>query len=163
MRKWYVVYTHARQEKIALIGLMRQGYEGYLPFAEIPKQRKRAGEFEPLFPRYLFLHLDKGTDNWRPIQSTRGVIRLVRFGNEPIPISDVIIEAIRGRENEQGAHYIPSDHIHKGDRVRIKTGPFKLYEAIVHSSAKDRINVLLAGLGKDNIIAVQHQQVEIIN
>ena len=163
MRKWYCAQTRTGQECIALVGLKRQEYETYLPFAEIPKQRKRAGKFEPLFPGYLFIRLDNQLDNWRPIQSTRGVIRLVRFGNEPIPISDVIIEAIRGRENAQGAHYIPSDHIRQGDRVRIKTGPFKLYEAIVHSSAKDRINVLLAGLGKDNIIAVQHQHVEIIN
>ena len=59
-KSWYLVYTKPRQEEVALTNLTRQGYGVYLP--RLRQLRKRSGKqvpvVEPLFPRYLFIHLD---------------------------------------------------------------------------------------------------------
>ena len=58
---WYLVPTKPRQEKTALINLELQGYECYLPMLSAEKLRQRVLSVidEPLFPRYLFIRLDK--------------------------------------------------------------------------------------------------------
>jgi hypothetical protein len=46
---------------------------------------------KPLFPNYLFIHLDKQVANFNAIRSTRGVGSFVRFGlNQAIINSDII-------------------------------------------------------------------------
>ena len=59
-RTWYLVQSKPRNEARALENLLRQGYETYLPLIEVERlQRgKLLKRLEPLFPRYLFLHLE---------------------------------------------------------------------------------------------------------
>lgn len=83
-KQWYVVYAKSRQEAVAEENLGRQGYEVYLPL--IAQPRRQRGQWrqvlEPLFPRYLFVHLRLGCDNIGPIRYTTGVSSLVRFREE---------------------------------------------------------------------------------
>ena len=67
-RTWYLVQSKPRNEARALENLLRQGYETYLPLIEVERlQRgKLLKKQEPLFSRYLFLHLEEGNDNWGP-------------------------------------------------------------------------------------------------
>ena len=85
---WYLLYSKPRQEGVAVENLKRQGYETYLPL--IRTRRRRQGQYvslvEPMFPRYLFIHLSDQTDNWGPIRSTLGVSGLVRFGDLPAQV-----------------------------------------------------------------------------
>ena len=69
MKNWYLIYTKPHKEQLARENLERQGYEIYLPMARLRRRRmgKGATRIEPLFPRYLFIHLDAKTDNWSPI------------------------------------------------------------------------------------------------
>ena len=73
MLAWYLLYSKPRQEGVAVENLKRQGYETYLPL--VRTRRRRQGQYvslvEPMFPRYLFIHLSDQTDNWGPIRSTR--------------------------------------------------------------------------------------------
>ena len=95
-RAWYLVQSKPRNEMRALENLVRQGYETYLPLMEVERlQRgKLLKKMEPLFPRYLFLHLEEGNDNWGPIRSTMGVAGLVRFGQAYAVVSDDVLEAV---------------------------------------------------------------------
>ena len=76
---WYLVYTKPQQERVANDNLQRQGYETYLPM--LRKRVKRGKTYhhrlDPLFPRYLFIHLSDQLDDWGPIRSTIGVTHLV--------------------------------------------------------------------------------------
>lgn len=83
----------------ALQNLEQQGYECYLPILATERLRRGAlvtGE-ESLFPRYFFIRLGQElfVKNWVPIRSTRGVSRLVSFGNKPARIPDALIEQLR--------------------------------------------------------------------
>jgi len=56
MRKWRVIYTKSKKEKIALQNLNAQGYDAHLPLIKIKKiiRNKKTIVEEPLFPCYLF-------------------------------------------------------------------------------------------------------------
>ena len=92
-RCWYLLCTKRRQEKLAQENLRRQGYETYLPLMR--ERRRRKGKIfnviEPMFSSYLFIRLNKSTDNWSPIRSTLGVSQIVRFGACPAFVSDDLI------------------------------------------------------------------------
>lgn len=94
---WFVVYTKARQERVAVENLARQNFEAYCPNIAITKRRKGQliSLIEPFFPRYIFLRFNLKSDNWAPIRSTRGVSNLVRFEGVPKQVPLRLIQALR--------------------------------------------------------------------
>ena len=94
LRHWFLIYSKPQQERVAVQNLERQGYETYLPM--LRRSRRRQGKkfetVEPLFPRYLFVNLSEELDDWGPIRSTRGVSRMIRFGNEAARVPDEFVD-----------------------------------------------------------------------
>ncbi|MGQ0711265.1 MAG: transcription/translation regulatory transformer protein RfaH [Rhodoferax sp.] len=141
---WYLVHTKPRQESVALENLQRQGYHCYLPLyqREAVRRNKVQTVQEPLFSRYLFIHLDSSLQgaSWSPIHSTTGVTRLVRFGTSPARVDAALIEALRGREQ----HATPAPRFEPGQTVRIDAGPLAGLEAIYQcTDAQQRAIVLI--------------------
>ncbi len=102
-----------------------------------------------MFPRYLFIRLDKVHDNWAPIRSTFGVSKLVRFGSEPTPVPDSLVAAIRDQDDDDGIQDRPLHEFKRGQRVRIEEGPFMGYEGIFQAkTGRERVIVLLKIVGK---------------
>ena len=160
---WYLVYAKPRQERVARTNLERQGYVVYLPFAR--QARRRAGRtvsvVEPLFPRYLFVHLHQENDNWAPIRSTLGVVSLVRFGQFPAHVPDALIDFLRAREDAEGTHVLPASTYKSGGRVRITAGGLTGYEGIfVAATGRQRAFVLLDILGKQTRALVEVGSIE---
>lgn len=150
-KRWYLVYAKPKKEELARVNLERQGYPAYLPMMRTPRRRsgRRIIRVEPMFPRYLFIHLNTDTDNWAPIRSTLGVVNLVRFGMFPSPVPDDLVAALRARDNASGVQEIPLSTFKEGQRVRIEDGPFVGYEGIflAHTS-EERVTILLDIVGK---------------
>jgi transcriptional antiterminator RfaH len=149
---WYVVQTHVHAEKKAEAHLIRQGYSIYLP--RYLKRRRHARRVEmvaaPLFPRYLFVNIDRATQRWRSILSTVGVTQLVRHGDEPAAVPAGIVDGLRGREDDGG--FIKLDQrpsFAPGAKVRVVEGVFSdclgLFEGMAD---RDRVAILLDLLGR---------------
>ena len=156
MRAWYLIYSKPQQERLALENLERQGYPSYLPLIRNRKRRKGryASIIEPMFPRYLFVHLSDETDNWGPIRSTIGVANLVRFGMQAARVPDSLIEMMCGRD-EEGVQTLAMPEIKPGDQVRIVEGVMAGYEAIFQArTGKERV-VLLLQLAQDRTARIQ--------
>ncbi|WP_338061191.1 transcriptional activator RfaH [Kushneria phosphatilytica] len=124
--RWYAIQCKGGESFRAAEHLTRQGYKLFHPVIDI--ERRQRGRLhtvrEPLFPWYLFICLDRISDNWRPIRSTRGVLKLVAFGNTPIPIPDELIETLRQQADsvdEEGREH----YFRPGDRIEITEGPFR--------------------------------------
>jgi transcriptional antiterminator RfaH len=152
MNHWFVVYTQPRNEDLASEHLGRQGFEVYFP--RYKKARSHARRIDvvstPLFARYIFVAFDVMSVGWRSIRSTRGVIDLVRNGNDPIPVPEGTIEEIKAREDENG-FVVLGKHLHlaRGDKFRIDSGPFASCVAIFESKKDDaRVIALLNLLGR---------------
>jgi transcriptional antiterminator RfaH len=150
-KSWYLVYTKPQQETKAKVNLERQGYETYLPLFKQFKRRqgRRLSVVVPLFPRYLFLHLDRHTDNWAPIRSTLGVVSTVKYGHEPARAPDELIDYLRSRETAEGMQRVIPDEIQAGRRVRVIEGGLMGFEGVfLARSSEERVVVLLEIMGK---------------
>ena len=163
MKNWYLIHTKPRQERVAGEQLERQGYVIYLPFA--PVRRRRRGRtirvIDPMFPRYLFIHLSNETDDWRPIRSTIGVSTFVRFGDLPAKIPDNLIAELQVREDTDGIQVLPDLEYRRGDRVRIAEGPMEGYEGIFQcQTGKERVLLLLEIAQKAVKIELESGQIE---
>ena len=140
MKKWYLVKTKPRQEKIAISNLENQNYHVYCPRAEINNK------VVVLFPGYLFIYLDITSDNWSPIRSTKGVINFVRFGLSYAKISNSIIDFIKANENNTSKKIKYLNDFKPGDNVQITGGVFKNCIAIFESFKSDERVILLMNL-----------------
>ena len=151
VKAWYLVYTKPRQERIAQEHLMRQHYHTYLPHIQVHRRRQQAYQLliEPMFPRYLFIHLDEQNDNWGPIRSTRGVVTLVRFGGVAAKIPTDLIQILQQRENELNTVKKNKAIFQIGDEVCILDGVMAGYKGIFAAkSGAKRVTILLDIVGK---------------
>jgi transcriptional antiterminator RfaH len=164
MMSWYAVSTHVQSEEKAARHLCNQGFDVYLPRYLKRKRHARKTEIvkAPLFPRYLFVTFNMNLHQWRCINSTVGVARLVCTGNDPTPVPAPIIEEIRMRENENGiVVFDPRNRFKKGDPVRLLNGPFAdvigLFEC---ATDNERVMVLLDLLGRQVKVKMKPEFVE---
>jgi transcriptional antiterminator RfaH len=155
--QWHLIHTKPRQERCALESLGRQGYECYLP--TMPHERILRGVLaladQPLFPRYLFIRLESGdtAKSWAPIRSTKGVSRLVSFGNEPARVDDDLIELLR--THEASLQSKPERRFKPGERVRLTEVPFSGIEGIYQmADGERRVMVLIEIISKPVTVRV---------
>lgn len=152
MISWYAALTRPNSEALALQNLARQGYQVYLPRCRvwISHARRRQAVLRPLFPRYLFVGLDRALMRWRPILSTLGVSDLVRSGEWPLPVPDPVVAALKAGESA-GAfdRFDGRQRLRLGERVRITAGAFEdMVGRLVELRDQDRVVVLLDLLGR---------------
>ena len=95
--EWQLVYTKARCESWAEANLKNQGFSVLLPRVSC----KSGTGFEPLFPRYVFIGSEPGRDT-RSVINTRGVARLVQFGDRPVRVPPGVIDEVRNRMDAHG-------------------------------------------------------------
>ncbi len=152
---WFVIHTKPRQELRALQNLQQQGYDCYLPL--LPVERLQRGAVvqaqEALFPRYLFVKLDPSLQGkgWAPIRSTKGVSRLVAFGDAPARVDEALIESLQRNEQAMAARALFS----VGEKVEVADGPFAGLEALYQmSDGEMRAVVLIEMLSKPVRLAV---------
>src|SRR5690554_3426844 len=142
LARWYLVQCKSRQEDRAEENLRNQHFSCYCPRHLVEKMRygKRTVIQQPLFPGYLFINLCRINDNWHSIRSTRGVLRMVTFADQPLAVPDGIIEDLRARlESAEGKPLFQ-----KGEPVTIIQGPFKDLDAVFcKADGEERAIVLL--------------------
>ena len=153
---WLVVRTKARQEGRAINHLQEQGFKVYCP--QIPKYdvlKEVAGK-QVLFPGYCFV--ESGERSFSSIRSTPGVIALVAFGLEgkPVVVSAGVLDEIRRVEAFYGEK---SPRLQSGDVVSLTGGPFKGLQGIYSKRSKDRVEVLLIVLGRQQRVLVHSSHV----
>ena len=158
-RRWYVVYTKPREEARARENLERQGHQCYLPELSLVKRRrgKVVPVIEPLFPRYLFIRCadELATAGWGSLRSTRGVVKLVAFGDGPCTVDDAFLAALQQRVEAKPT--APQALFAAGEVVTIAEGPFAGLEAIFQlKEGADRAAVLLDMLGQQVRAAVPY-------
>lgn len=142
---WYVLHIKPRREKIAILNLQRLGVEAFSPFIKNSKATYRGRETapQPFFPGYIFCKFDLRLQ-YRMVNYSSGVVRVVRFGSTLAYVEEEIIESIKER-TENGLVKLNPSSITMGQVVRIQEGPLKGFEAVFESYLKDsdRVAVLL--------------------
>ncbi len=152
MMRWYAVHTRPAAEAKAAEHLRRQGYEAYLPRHRrfVRHARRHIAALRPLFPRYLFVAIDRERMAWRPVLSTVGVAGMVTGGGEPMPVPHGVVALLQERERAGAFDDLsPARRIRPGERVRLREGPFaELVGRLADAPDDERVVVLLEFLGR---------------
>ncbi|MBL8007240.1 MAG: UpxY family transcription antiterminator [Ignavibacteria bacterium] len=132
-RKWFVLQTKPRNEKIVAFQLNQKGIEFYLPVTEkirIWADRKKKIS-TPLFSGYVFVHANE-KERLNAISNTSGAIRYVFFEKRPAVVSDREIELVKLAIAEPEKISIDDKKIKKGDLIVITHGIFKGMKGFVN-------------------------------
>ena len=140
MKNWYLIKTKPRQEKIAKQNLENQGYVTFCPIT------KMNNKLVILFPGYLFVQLNDKTQNYSPINSTKGVSYFVKFGLNFAKVSTSVIKFIKTNQHITTEKLINLNKFKPGDKVQISDGVFKDYMAIFKCYKPDERVILLMNL-----------------
>jgi transcriptional antiterminator RfaH len=158
MTHWYAVQTKPRQETVAEQNLQRQDFVTYLPRISRRKRKRNSwvDAVEPLFPRYLFIHVDPDQDSLAPVRSTLGVAGLVRFGQLLRPVPDTVIDYIKQLEDPQTEQRQADTWPYQpGDTLEVLEGPFASLTGIYQMPlGENRALLLIELLGRSNSVAV---------
>lgn len=139
---WYLLQCKPNQQARAEEHLANQAFLTFSPRlrAERLLRRQRVVRDEPVFPGYVFIQLDDNS-NWRAVQCTRGVSRLVSFNGSPHVVPAELVQALR---SQYEASLEPVPLFKAGDSVQVVDGCFKDVQAIVKAvTADQRIVVLM--------------------
>jgi len=124
--------------------LTKTGMEAFLPVVERLnkwKDRKKLVSF-PLFPGYLFVHINKSYSDMLAVLKMQGVVRflgLIPSDPEPVP-EDQIVSLKKLVESKESLD--PYPYLKEGQMVRIKSGPLAGVEGILVERAGQHILVL---------------------
>ena len=161
---WYAVYTKPKEEERADSNLRASGVKTFAPKI---KERTRGRGYanvtnaiKHLFPRYIFAQCTSNADLHK-VNYTRGVCNVVGFGEKPCPIDDVIIETIQSQVGEEGFIQVGED-IRKGEKVKIKDGPFESLQGTVERELSDseRLVVLLSSVSYQGRLVIEKAMVK---
>jgi len=140
MAYWSVCQCETHREPVAAGFLEQAGFETYLP------RIKEKSRIVPLFTGYLFVRI---IDRWWTVNSTVGVIALLRSGDQPAQLRDQIVCEIKAKEKNGIVKLPQPPGLKVGDRVRIVRGSFADRLGIFDGmSSKDRSHILLELLGR---------------
>jgi transcriptional antiterminator RfaH len=162
MNLWYVIQTKPKKEEEAESYLSTRGVEMFNPLMETFALRNGGmnKELKPLFPGYIFGKFDL-EQNYPLVRWARGVKKILGFGSYPTPISEEIIEIIKGRTDTQGIVRVKY-HFEPNDVVRIKTGPLKdllgIFERWLSNS--ERVKILLNLIGYQPAVEIHCSMIE---
>jgi transcriptional antiterminator RfaH len=153
---WYLAQCKPNAERMATQNLSNQGFNSFLPLQKLTNRRAQTFQtpLRPLFPGYLFVEINASNANWRKINSTRGIIRLVRFGLYPCPVLAEVMQSLFANCNE-GNIFEPHEMLKAGDKIQVTQGPFTGFAAkIAKINSNKRIYMLLEIMGQTSTIAI---------
>jgi transcription antitermination factor NusG len=121
---WYAIWTRSRHEQVVREQLERKGLEAFLPtITKWSRWKDRKKQIEwPLFPGYCFARFP-GHERL-PVLKCSGVVNIVSFDGDIVPIPEHEIEAIR-RLVESDLQFDPCPLIREGMMVEVVHGPLR--------------------------------------
>jgi len=161
---WHLAQIKPNCLQIAERNLRRQGFRIFLP--RIQETRRRRDRFstilKPLFPGYVFVAFDAARQGCRTINSTYGISRLVNFGSKPATVPAGLVGQLQQRCDDDST-FQPAETLHKGDAVRVTTGPFADFMATIEQITPDRrVWILIDLMGRETRAAVEPRALRVV-
>ena len=138
-KNWYIIHIKPAKEQVVKAQLSRIGIETFYPKIRVKKGKTE--KVEPMFPLYMFakFSLEKDFIN---VNYTRGVRRVVRFGENVPSVSEELIQSLK---KISGGKLVKEETFKVGETVEILEGPFRGFigEVLKAKSGGERVVVLL--------------------
>ena len=157
---WYALYTRSRHEKYVDQELNKKGIETFLPLRRVMhhwSDRRQIIE-EPLFKGYLFVRIP--LSNRFNVLNTVGAVNFVGISAGPLEVPERELMTVR-QFIEQEIQIDPFPYLKEGDRVYVRSGPFKGVEGfIVRKDKHCRLVISLDLLMQSISIEIDQASVE---
>ena len=157
---WLAIQIKPREEKRAIENLSNQGFEYYFPaIYSLSKYRQNSQiKKEPMFPGYAFIRASQNIE-LKCLNSTRGVIKIIRFGNEYPILDQRDIAAIKSIEDDSFKN--PKRESYKiGEQIVIVSGPLKEQKGIISKVASNqRVEILYMMLNRAHLINMKVENI----
>jgi len=158
--QWYAFVTKPRHEKKAKKYLDGAGVNNFLPLRKTLNQwkdRKRWVE-APLIPSYIFCHIPYVMRY--DVLTVPSVVRVVGFRNDPTPVQDKEIDAIKLLLNNDVEISVQNGLV-PGDHVKITSGILNGYEGEITEIRGSKYFVIhIISIGKSILVDARHMKIE---
>ena len=159
MERWHALFTKPRMERRVGRRLASCGIEVFVPLLEYHGRTGNALD-KPFFPRYIFARFDWRDEGVSRVQWTPGLSAVVTFDGKPATLPDAWVEQMRAALDELDGDEFLS--LKPGERVRVRSGPFRDVEAIFEQrmNGEDRVAILLEIMGRETRVIVDGDAVD---
>ena len=129
---WYALYVKSRSEFVTEGELVKKGVESYLPGVKKLRRWKDRNKWVnfPLFPGYLFVHIEPRVEEFAKVLSTRGVVNMLGSTQgvpTPVPPDEIFsLQLLVGSGMDLNVY----PHLKEGAKVRITRGPLSGAEGV---------------------------------
>lgn len=170
-KNWYVIHTYSGYEnkvkanlerKVHSMGMEDEIYRILVPMEDEveTKDGKKKVTKKKIFPGYVLVEMIVNDRSWYVVRNTPGVTGFVGSGTKPIPLTDTEVKRIL---KTMGYEEIkPSIDVEVGQAVRIHSGPFENWTAVVTEINPERgkLKVLVNLFGRETPGEVDFSDIE---
>ena len=170
---WYFLRVQAgREDRIRenMIKRLKQaGLEQHVPEIVIPVETiaehrggKRRIQKKKLYPGYLMVKMELTDPVWFALRETQGFGDFVGSHLRPTPMSPDDVENVLRRMDQSQVQPKMAVQFHKGDRVKIKQGPFENIDGVVEdvNPEKGTLEVAVTIFGRATPVSLGYWEVE---
>ena len=162
MRRWHIIQSKPHQaDRVAAQLQEMLSLEVYNPRIAVRTVRgaRKLTQVRQLFPNYLFARLDLPAE-WKTITFTRGVARVLGGWEDPRPVDDAVIEAIRTQETGRD-RLIAYYRFRPQEAVVVRSGPLKDLYGIFDRYVEEggRVRILLSLVGYSAAVELESEQI----
>lgn len=171
--KWYIIHTTPGYEnkvrerietKIKDNGMGEYFGEILVPSEEVSdlKNGKKVITTRRLYPGYVFLNMEFSDKVWHLVRKTPNVTGFVGGDNQPSPMKESEVQAIRNRQNESHEKPAPKVAFVKGEVIRVATGPFKDFNGTIDQIDYDKgkLRLMVTVFGRETSLEIAFSEVE---
>ena len=170
--QWYAIQVYSGSEQAVKRGIENIAKEYKLEdkiasvivpteeVIEVKNGEKKITE-RTLYPGYVFANLDLDTALWHKIQRLPKVSRFIGESKNATPLSDADIKLILDKMENKSAPK-PKIDFEKGEMVRIISGPFANFTAMVEEYDLDhgKLKLNVSIFGRNTPVEILYTQVE---
>jgi transcriptional antiterminator NusG len=172
---WYVLKVQSGQEdtirdalerRVKIQGLSRFFGRIVVPtekITEIRNNKKRVVERKS-YPGYIMVEMELNEKTWFLVRETPGVGDFVGAHGTPTKMTEDEVNKMLGQQTAAEAEQPPKVRIdvERGDRVKIKDGPFENFEGTVEEVIEQRglVKVMLIIFNRPTPVDLEYWQVE---
>lgn len=161
--KWYVAQLKPNGFAKAVTNLDKQGFQTFMPLRRktVRHARQMREVLRPVFPGYLFIRFGAERSDWRKINSTFGVSRLISFEKAlPAAVPDALMAGMQAR-CDAGQVLQPLDDLQAGEEVKMLSGAFADFVGEIETFvADDCVRLLFDFMGQVTRVDVPRADVE---
>ena len=146
---WYALHCKPHMEACVKGQLGVNQIDYFYPTFEARPVNLRSQKIKAYFPGYLFVKLETGSAGFSVIKWMPGVVGLVCFDNDPAPVPDSLIAAIKQHVQKTDISGYASSRFKRGEAVQVTGGPLAgltgIFDLSLPGSQRSRILLKILG------------------